>query len=128
MAATFGKTPVLTSRRYVVVEGIKLPKLLEKQKLLCYTIPLLLLNNSLKMLIFEDFFTFLMTNGETRETKTGTWTRYEEFKILQKITLVIFFQFCFRIIVSKTLIFESFLPQKLWIVATFSETRAFTSR
>ena len=55
-------------------------------------------------------------------------TRYETYIRNNYISLVSFLRFCFRIITSKMLIFQGFLPLKKRLVATFSEARALSSR
>ena len=123
--AIFDKTRVLTSRKYVVVQGMNIPKSVQKYKFFWHTPSFCFSIIASKMLIFE-------TRLPLKEQLVATLcscSRYEPSRIIRitQIALVALLRFCFRIITSKMLILMFSVPIRESLVATVSETHAVTS-
>ena len=87
------------------------------------------------MLILEVFFISKKTIGNcfqwnvyTHFQKIYSWIRHEHSEILWEIALVVLLRFGFKIIASKMSDFKDFLPLKISLVSTISETHALTFR
>ena len=138
---TVNEICALTSRKYVVQRSkrlwktkialVILPRFCFKEYTFYYKLLLFI------QIKFLDFFNFkkhfrshFQWNPCTYFQKICCWIRYTNAKFIREklIFSVVLLPFCFRKKALKMLNFQTFLPLKELLVATFCETCALTSR